>query len=131
MFVSSNSRATRWLRFSCPWGIFRPTSCGPWAHLCRKHVKDTIRTTVDQNLLIRWVANGDLIEFYDGLTALSLAQVGAGRLRDVTACPGTDSCKLGITSSRGLAALLHEKFNNGLGDIADRQGLENQDQRML
>ena len=85
------------------------------AHLCRKHVQDTIRTTVDQNLLIRWVANGDLIEFHDGLKALSLAQVGAGRLRDVTACPGTDSCKLGITSSRGLAALLHEKFNNGLG----------------
>jgi sulfite reductase (ferredoxin) len=94
------------------------------AHLCRKHVKDTIRTTVDQNLLIRWVANGDLIEFHDGLKALSLAQVGAGRLRDVTACPGTDSCKLGITSSRGLAALLHEKFNNGLGDIADRQDLK-------
>ena len=94
------------------------------AHLCRTHVKDTIRTTVDQNLLIRWVANGDLIEFYDGLKALSLAQVGAGRLRDVTACPGTDSCKLGITSSRGLAALLHEKFNNGLGDIADRQDLK-------
>ena len=94
------------------------------AHLCRKHVQDTIRTTVDQNLLIRWVANGDLIEFHDGLKALSLAQVGAGRLRDVTACPGTDSCKLGITSSRGLAALLHEKFNNGLGDIADRQDLK-------
>ena len=94
------------------------------AHLCRKHVKDTIRTTVDQNLLIRWVANGDLIEFHDGLKALSLAEVGAGRLRDVTACPGTDSCKLGITSSRGLAALLHEKFNNGLSDIADRQDLK-------
>ena len=42
---------------------------------------------------------------------------------DITACPGTDSCKLGITSSRGLAALLHQKLHNGLGDLADRQDL--------
>ena len=37
-----------------------------------------------------------------------------GRLADVTACPGTDSCKLGITSSRGLAAQLRENFSNGM-----------------
>jgi sulfite reductase (ferredoxin) len=57
------------------------------------------------------------------LRELSLADAGAGRLVDVTACPGTDSCKLGITSSRGLAALLHEKFKNGMSDLADRSDL--------
>ena len=94
------------------------------ANLCHQHVKDTVRTTVDQNLLVRWVPNADLPAFYQGLKALDLAAAGAGRLADVTACPGTDSCKLGITSSRGLAAVLHEKFNNGMADIAGRDDLK-------
>ncbi|MBG99965.1 MAG: sulfite reductase [Solibacterales bacterium] len=94
------------------------------AHLCETHVKGTVRTTVSQNLLVRWVANGDLATFYDGLKVLSISAAGAGRLADVTACPGTDSCKLGITSSRGMAAVLQEKFSNGMSDIADRDDLK-------
>ena len=94
------------------------------ANLCRRHVKDTVRTTVEQNLLVRWVPTGDLLAFYSGLQELHLADAGAGRLADVTACPGTDSCKLGIASSRGLAAVLHQKFNNGLSRIADRDDLK-------
>ncbi len=94
------------------------------ARLCRRFVRDTVRTAVEQNLVVRWVPTGELSAFHDGLRALDLAQIGAGTLADVTACPGTDSCKLGITSSRGLAALLHQKFHNGLGDLADRQDLK-------
>jgi sulfite reductase (ferredoxin) len=94
------------------------------ASLCRRHVKDTIRTTVEQNLLIRWVSNADLVEFYGGLKELKLADIGAGRMADITACPGTDSCKLGITSSRGLAAVLQQKFQNGLARLADRDDLK-------
>ncbi len=94
------------------------------ANLCQRFVKGTVRTTVDQNLLVRWVPNGGLPEFFAGLQGLRLDAVGAGRLADVTACPGTDSCKLGIASSRGLAAVLHEKFNNGMGDLADRGDLK-------
>lgn len=90
------------------------------ASLCRRHVADTIRTTVDQNLLVRWVPQGDLIKFFEGLEKLQLADAGAGRLADITACPGTDSCKLGIASSRGLAAVLQKKFSNGMRQIAKR-----------
>jgi sulfite reductase (ferredoxin) len=94
------------------------------ANLCARFVKGTVRTSVDQNLLVRWVPNGDLPEFFAGLQGLRLDAIGAGRLADVTACPGTDSCKLGIASSRGLAAVLHEKFNNGMGGIAQRDDLK-------
>ncbi len=94
------------------------------ARLVRQFVRDTVRTTVEQNLLVRWIPTGDLPDFYDGLRELELAEVGAGALADITACPGTDSCKLGISSSRGLAALLHNKFHNGLSDLADRQDLK-------
>jgi sulfite reductase (ferredoxin) len=94
------------------------------ARLCRRFVRDTVRTSVEQNLVVRWVPSGWLADFYDGLRELDLAEPGAHTLADVTACPGTDSCKLGITSSRGLAALLHQKFHNGLVQIADRQDLK-------
>ena len=94
------------------------------ARLCRRFVRDTVRTTVEQNLVVRWVPGGELPAFFEGLRELDLAQTGAGTLADITACPGTDSCKLGITSSRGLAALLHQKFNNGLGRLAGRRDLK-------
>jgi len=94
------------------------------ADLCRKYIGDNIRTTVPQNLLLRWASNADLPAIYEELVAMDLAESGAARMKDVTACPGTDSCKLGISSSRGLAATLHEKFSNGMSDLADRDDLK-------
>ena len=94
------------------------------AAICRRYVGDTIRTTVSQNILIRWVSNGDLSDLYADLGRIGLARAGAGRLGDVTACPGTDSCKLGITSSRGLAAVMDEMLGNGMADIADRDDIK-------
>lgn len=94
------------------------------AELSRDFVRDTLRTTVDQNLLLRWVSSADLPALHRRLKAIGLAEPGARRLKDVTACPGTDSCKLGITSSRGLAAHLHRQFGNGLGSLAQRQDLK-------
>jgi sulfite reductase (ferredoxin) len=94
------------------------------ARLCERFVNGTVRATVEQNLLVRWVSNEDLPAFHEGLQALSLADVGAQRLMDITACPGTDSCKLGISSSRGLAADLHERFNNGMEAVGERSDLK-------
>ncbi len=94
------------------------------AELSRRFIKDTLRTTVDQNLLLQWVSNADLPDLYQNLKEIGLAEAGAGRLKDVVACPGTDSCKLGITSSRGLAAHLHKKFANGMSGIANRSDLK-------
>jgi len=94
------------------------------ASVCRKYVNDTVRTTVDQNLLIRWVSNGDLPAFYEDLKSLELATPGAHGMANVTACPGTDSCKLGIASSRGLAAVLHKEFQNGMTAYGERDDLK-------
>jgi len=94
------------------------------ARMCKRYVNDTIRTTVSQNLLIRWVSNADLASFHADLKRIGLASAGAGRLADVTACPGTDSCKLGITSSRGLAAVLNTELEDPMADIADRNDIK-------
>ncbi len=94
------------------------------ARVSRKYVRDTLRTTVEQNLVLQWVSNADLPALYADLSAIGIAQTGAGRLKDIVACPGTDSCKLGITASRGLAAHLHKQFQNGMGAIGDRADLK-------
>lgn len=94
------------------------------ADLSRKYVRDTLRTTVDQNLVLQWVSNADLPGLFADLAEIGLAETGAGRLKDVVACPGTDSCKLGITASRGLAAHLRKEFGNGMSAIAHRSDLK-------
>lgn len=94
------------------------------AKACRNYIGDTVRATVTQNLLLRWVSNEDLPALYQDLVRLKISDAGAGKLQDVTACPGTDSCKLGISSSRGLAAVLQGEFANGMSDLGDRDDLE-------
>jgi sulfite reductase (ferredoxin) len=80
------------------------------ADLARRYTRGTVRTTVEQNLVLRWVSDADLPALYRDLEAVGLAGRGAGTVVDVTACPGTDTCKLGIASSRGLAAVLGERL---------------------
>ena len=80
------------------------------ADIVRRFTLGTIRTTVEQNFVIRWVSRSDLPELYKALAAVGLGEPGAGTILDITACPGTDTCKLGIASSRGLAAELRKRL---------------------
>jgi sulfite reductase (ferredoxin) len=76
------------------------------ADIARRFTGDTMRTTADQNLLLRWISDADLPAVYAALQKIRLAEPGAGTISDITACPGTDTCKLGISSSRALASEL-------------------------
>ncbi len=80
------------------------------AQLARKHTRETVRATVEQNLVFRWVSEAELPEFYAELVRIGLAEAGANSISDVTSCPGTDTCKLGISSSRGLAGELRQRL---------------------
>jgi sulfite reductase (ferredoxin) len=80
------------------------------ADLARKYVKETIRSTVEQNLVLRWVSNADLPALYAELNEAGLATAVAETIVDVASCPGTDTCKLGISASRGLAGELRERL---------------------
>jgi len=93
------------------------------ADICRRYVGDNIRTSVDQNLYLRFVSEGDLPALYSALDEIGLAAPGAGTVSDITACPGTDTCKLGIASSRGLAGEIRNQFLGGQLPIVD--GIEN------
>ena len=80
------------------------------ADIARKYVGDNIRTSVEQNMLLRFVSEADLPALYEELDAAGLAIPGAGTIVDVTSCPGTDTCKLGIAASRGLAGELRTRL---------------------
>ena len=95
---------------SLPLGDITSDQMRNLADIARKYVKDTIRATVEQNIILRWVSESDVVSLYNDLCELELAEPGAGTIVDVTACPGTDTCKLGISSSRGLAAELRTQL---------------------
>jgi len=94
-----------------PLGDITATQLRALADIVRRYTRETIRTTVEQNLVIRWVSKSDLPELYQALKAVKLGQPGAGALVDIVSCPGTDTCKLGISSSRGLAAELRKRIS--------------------
>ena len=85
------------------------------ADIARDFVGDNVRLTVEQNIVLRWVKEADLPRLHAALEAVDLAEAGAESIADITACPGTDTCKLGIASSRGLAAELRSQ----LGGVDD------------
>jgi sulfite reductase (NADPH) hemoprotein beta-component len=62
-----------------------------------------VRTTVDQNLVLRSVARAHLPALHAALDAIGLSQPGAGTVSDVVSCPGAFSCRLAVTQSRGMA----------------------------
>jgi sulfite reductase (ferredoxin) len=97
-------------KINLPLGDYSPAQGRAIAAMMRRYTGDTLRTTVDQNLMFRWVSNADLPALYAELTGAGLAEAGADTITDITSCPGTDTCKLGISSSRGLAAELKHQL---------------------
>ena len=80
--------------------------------IMREFCGGAARTTVDQNLVLRWVRDEALYALYAALRDLDLADPGANTINDVVSCPGTDSCKLGITASMGLNRALQERVES-------------------
>jgi sulfite reductase beta subunit-like hemoprotein len=72
----------------------------------------TVRTTTDQNIVLRWVRASDVMPLYRRLAAAGLALGGAGTLADVTSCPGAETCRLAVTQSRGLARVLSDALRD-------------------
>ena len=80
------------------------------------------RSTWGQNMLLRWIPTAHLYGAWRDLKALHLGGDDAGEITDVVSCPGTDSCKLGITSSMGLNSAVRDKLAQlDIDDAATRR----------
>ena len=100
-FVTVTVKVTR--------GDLSPDQLRGLAAVMRDFCGGSARTTVDQNLVLRWVREESAYDVWQRLVALELGDAGADEVTDVVSCPGTDSCKLGITSSMGLNKAIEER----------------------
>jgi sulfite reductase beta subunit-like hemoprotein len=98
-------------------GDLTPEQFRGLAEIMRRYSGGYARTTVGQNLVLRWVRDETVYEVWRALSELGLGEAGAQQVNDVVSCPGTDSCKLGITSSMGLNAAVRERVQQM--DITD------------
>ena len=78
------------------------------ADLSRAYSDGSVRVTMDQDLVFRWVGAGNLRPLYRRLAAAGLGLAGAETIADVASCPGAESCRLAVTQSRGLGRLLED-----------------------
>lgn len=96
------------VRLKIPRGDIHAMKAHPLGDLVKAYAADDIRITVQQGLLLRFVRPEALPFLYNGLQQLKLADLGADTVADITSCPGTDTCALGVTNSTGLASVLEQ-----------------------
>ena len=114
-FLATNVRGQRQAGFSTVEvkvrrGDLTPAQFRGLGQIMREYTGGAARTTVQQNLVLRWVRNESVYEVWKRLSALDLGDAGVNEITDTVSCPGTDSCKLGITSSMGLNQAIQDRL---------------------
>jgi sulfite reductase (NADPH) hemoprotein beta-component len=94
-----------------PLGDFTAGQMRVLADLAEAFGDGTLRLTIDQNVIFRWVKTEAVEPFYTRLATAGLGAPDAGTLSDVVSCPGAESCRLAVTQSRGLGLLLTEHLS--------------------
>jgi sulfite reductase (ferredoxin) len=88
-----------------------------FADIVDAHAADEMRVTVNQGYLLRYVKPEALKSLFVALDNMGLAEPGFDSVGDITACPGTDSCALGISSSYGIAVALEKVIKEEYPDL--------------
>lgn len=104
-------------------GDFYTDQARKLADLIKAYAGNELRFTLRQDILIRHVREDLLPYFYQELSRLGLADVGFNTTQDVTACPGTDTCNLGIASSTGIAKELERVISEEYPHYMDNEDL--------
>jgi len=89
------------------------------AAVVRQFSASQLRISIAQNIYLPWVREEDLWDLYLSLRDLSLAERGVGTIADVTTCPGSDTCRLGIASAKGLGSALDGAFSGPLAKFGE------------
>ena len=107
-----------------PLGDISSTQLRGLAQIAKQFGEGEVRLTNEQNIVLRWVPNARLPALHRELGNLGLAKIGANTLADVTSCPGATSCKLAVTSSKGLAGVLTELLDRRPDLVRAAKGLD-------
>ncbi|HET6226851.1 MAG TPA: HEPN domain-containing protein [Bacteroidia bacterium] len=98
-------------------GNFSSDTARLLAPIVEKYAADDIRITVNQGLLLKYVPKEALPALFQELDKLGFAEPGFDSVADITACPGTDTCNLGISSSTGIARELEQVVKEEYPDL--------------
>lgn len=88
-----------------------------FADVVDRYASDELRITVNQGYMLRFVPEGNLLHLYAALNEMGLADAGFDSVADITACPGTESCNLGISDSTQISLALEEVIKNEYPDL--------------
>lgn len=72
----------------------------------RPAVANDVRVTANQGLLLKYIQPAHLPYVFSVLEAAGFGEPGFDSIADITACPGTDTCNLAISSSTGISTAL-------------------------
>ena len=94
------------------------------AEIAKRYASHDIRLTVNQGIILKYVRENALKPLFNALNEVGLAEPGFDTLHDITACPGTDTCNLGIASSVGLAKELERMLKAEYEELLYRKDLK-------
>lgn len=94
------------------------------AKIVKKYAADDIRLTISQNILIKYIHEAHLPEIFAVLDGFGFAEPGYNSIADITACPGTDTCNLGVTNSTGLASVLDQMLREEYPDLIEENHIK-------
>jgi sulfite reductase beta subunit-like hemoprotein len=100
-------------------GDITSTRARSLANIAREFSSGELRTSIGQNLFLPWVHEERLLDLYLSLKQIEVGEAGVGTIVDVTTCPGSDTCRLGIASAKGLGTAISNSFNNGLAEYRE------------
>ena len=106
-----------------PLGDFYTDKARQLADLIKNYGANELRFSLRQNIVIRNIKEENLAFFYQELAKLEMVTLGYNTIGDVTACPGTDTCNLGIASSTGIATELERVLASEYPQYADNTGI--------
>ena len=110
--ISQKQQGFSAIGIKIPLGDFYTNKARLLADLIKKYAANELRLTLRQNILIRHVKNELLPYFYVELSKLGFTELGYNSTVDITSCPGTDTCNLGIASSTGITTELEKVLKN-------------------
>ncbi|MFN5416033.1 MAG: HEPN domain-containing protein [Flavobacteriia bacterium] len=98
-------------------GDFKTKQARELATIVEKYASNDVRFTIDQNILLKFVKPENLYNLYQELKSIGLAASGHNSLVDITACPGTDTCNLGISNSTDVSKVIEDTIRTEYPDL--------------
>ena len=112
------------VRVKVPKGDIQSDKARRLADIIEQFASNDIRLTINQGFLIKFVKSQNIPALYQKLESLGFGEAGFDTLGDITGCPGTDTCNLGVTNSTDSQLVLEEIIKNEFPYLIDEANIK-------